>query len=376
MRTLKQNNLGLERQSLVYLILNLMLFVAKLSLGLLLHSFALMGDALNNLNDSLSSIVTWISLHIYAKPADSDHPYGHQRVDYIASTLLAIFILFTGFELMRSSIVRLIAGSSPDFSRYTLYVLCLSIFFKFYVYSSARKVAKNSQTLVFRAIATDALFDILISVTILIALSLEPFSSLSLDALCALGLSLLIIFQAIQLLRESFNQILGVVPDARVLAKIEQIYARSPLVIGTHDLVLHSYGRQNVFGIIHMEVDSSLDLVRLHDEVSRLEKNVMEETGVLLSTHIDPVELGDRRLIGLRQRVAEVCEAIDPDLEPHDFVLERRHGRYHLKFELKFPDRYVQNVSEILARIESDICATQDIDLKITIQPEFGYLPY
>ncbi|MDO5734704.1 MAG: cation diffusion facilitator family transporter [Eubacteriales bacterium] len=331
-----------RRQSLIFLLLNFSLFVFKILAALLTSSLSLFADAINNLNDSLSSVISFISLKIYNKPADHEHPYGHQRVDYIAGAGLAIIILITAYELLRSAITRLLNPEPLTLSAWPLALIGLSILIKIYFYFSSKRLARELDSLIFKAVATDSRSDILISALILLTLVITPYSTLPLDAGCGLILALIIGWQAIELLRQTFDELLGKRAPKELIDGIKNIVQDSPLVISYHDLIIHSYGRSNVFASIHILVDSKLNLIELHQEVDRLERLVYQNYAVSLVIHVDPLCLEDEELQELSQLCEKLIQNINPSFYPHDFQILRAEDS-ELKtfyFELKLPDDY------------------------------------
>ncbi|MDO5737767.1 MAG: cation diffusion facilitator family transporter [Eubacteriales bacterium] len=362
------------RTSLLFLILNTLLFVSKILLGLITSSMSLIADAINNLNDALTSLIAFFSNKFSNKAPDNEHPFGHRRIEYIGSTILAIILLFSSFEVIKSAIQTIYSHQRATISFEIFIVLMLSIAIKSFFFIRSQMIYKKTNSLIFKAILNDSLMDIIINMLMLITLILAKFSKLPLDAFLAVLLVIIIAWQAVQILKESFDEIIGKSPPKELIQAIDRLYDSSSMILEHHDLVLNNYGSGRTIGSIHVEVDASLGLIEVHEEVERLEVEALEKYGVLLSTHVDPRPLDDQELNEARKIIQDICKAYEPAPYPHDFHLYRYDGKEVLKIEILFPESLQTSADQIMQEISYTL-SEELPKINLQIRPEFGHFP-
>lgn len=286
--------------SIVGIITNLFLFLIKLFAGALTGSIAMVADALNNFTDSASSVITLISFKIAAKPADSDHPFGHARIEYISSMAVSFLILLVGAEMFVDS-VKLAFGLSEskieDVGVFSLVILLFAIAAKLGLGLYYYNVSKTIDSMVIRAAAIDSFTDSISTTGILLSLLIIKHTGLNvLDAIIGGIVSVLIILPGAKMLSATKNALLGEAPKQEMIDELTAIIKEFPMVMGIHELMIHNYGPRKYFASFHAEVSGDSDVYAIHDAIDRLEKRIMDEMGILCTIHIDPTPRNESEL--------------------------------------------------------------------------------
>lgn len=319
---------------------NVVLFVMKIVFGLIAGSISVVADAVNNLSDAGSSGVTVVGFKLSNRPPDKEHPFGHARYEYITGLVVAFIVLIIGGTLLKSSIERIITPELIDASVWTAAVLVISIFLKTIqgmLYTDFGK-AINSPSL--GASATDSRNDVISTSLVLIstvgAIFLpEIFSKV--DSYLGIAVSLFIIVSGVKLVKETVDPLLGGVPDKELVAKIREKFKNYPEIIGTHDLMVHSYGPGKVFATIHAEVDADTDVMLSHDLIDNIEREFRRD-GIFMVIHMDPVVTSDPEIAMLRDRVYEVLQAAYGDkISLHDFRMVKGITHTNVLFDAVVP---------------------------------------
>ena len=289
--------------TIVGIISNLVLFVAKLLIGLFAGSIAIVGDSFNNLSDMGSSSITLFGIHMASKPADEDHPYGHERIEYISSLFVSIFIIIIGFELLSESFTNFIDGltvyTAMNYSIATIIVLVVSILIKLWQGIFNKKIGKIINSLPLEATASDSINDMISTSTILIATIISMIFPkitlfgyyISLDSLMGIGVAIFIIISGIKLIFETINPLIGVGPDSEFVKKIITDIEAFDGVLGIHDVICHMYGPTTCFMSVHVEVDSLSDINVSHDLIDNIERIIKEKHHIELVIHMDPIDI-------------------------------------------------------------------------------------
>ena len=319
---------------------NVVLFVMKIVFGLIAGSISVVADAVNNLSDAGSSGVTVVGFKLSNRPPDKEHPFGHARYEYITGLVVAFIVLIIGGTLLKSSIERIITPELIDASVWTAAVLVVSIFLKTIqgmLYTDFGK-AINSPSL--GASATDSRNDVISTSLVLIstvgAIFLpEIFSKV--DSYLGIAVSLFIIVSGVKLVKETVDPLLGGVPDKELVAKIREKFKDYPEILGTHDLMVHSYGPGKVFATIHAEVEADTDVLLSHDLIDNIERDFQRD-GIFMVIHMDPIVTSDPEIAMLRDRVYEVLQAAYGDkLSLHDFRMVKGITHTNVLFDAVVP---------------------------------------
>lgn len=348
--------------SITGIILNLLLFLSKFLVGSLFGSVSIVADAVNNLSDAGSQIISMISFRISAKPADREHPFGHARIEYVASMIVSFLILLIGLELLRESLRKIFSPELPERSWITVGVLLLSILVKLWLCIFNRVLAKRIDSAVMRATAADSLSDVLSTSAVLLTtllLLLFPALTVNLDAYMGVIVAILILVAGIRILNDTKNSILGEAPSEDTVRMIHDLVAEYPDALGIHDLTVHNYGPGHTIAALHIEVDGSRDIFLSHDMIDTIEQRLRRECGIDATIHMDPIVTDDREVNALRERVAEIVREIDPAVRIHDFRFVRGITHSNLIFDVAVPfelslteEEIKERVSDLVSRID------------------------
>ena len=337
---------------------NLFLFVIKFVIGTIVHSVSIQADGVNNLTDAGSNIISILSFHLANKPADKDHPFGHERTETIASLFVGILILILGFETAKESISKVIHPGSIDFRIVSVIILIISIIVKFWMYTYNKKLSKTYDSSLLEATALDSISDVCGTTAVLVSTLLSPVLHFNLDGYMGIVVSGIILYGAYGLLRDMINSLIGEAPDPELVHNIVDRIMAHPAILGVHDMMLHNYGPNKIFASAHVEVDSSKDIFETHDHIDNIEREVKENMNIDLVLHMDPVKVNDPETELYRAKVVKAIHQIDPKWGFHDFRIVSGPTHVNLVFDLVIPfeEKYTQEEIEemLLKHIESD----------------------
>jgi cation diffusion facilitator family transporter len=332
---------------------NILLFGAKMLAGTLSGSVSITADAMNNLSDASSSIVTLLGFKLAEKPADEDHPYGHARYEYLSALAVAAMILFIGFELAKTSVVKIITPEATEFTWLTAGILLFSIGVKLWLSFYNRRLGKKIASDALLAAAADSRNDVIATGVVLISGVVEYLTGWKVDAWMGLGVALFILYSGIGMARSTISPLLGeaATPELRnqLLDKIQS----EPKVLGYHDLMVHDYGPGRRFASVHVEMDRREDPLLCHEIIDDLERECLQSHGVQLVIHYDPVVTDDPELDRLREVVRQTLAQIDGGLSFHDFRMVAGGGHTNLIFDVALPHSLAGQEKRIKAELDS-----------------------
>ncbi|MGI6145452.1 MAG: cation transporter [Clostridia bacterium] len=341
--------------SIIGIIVNVVLFAAKFAVGTIFNSVAIVADAINSITDAGSSVISLISFKLSAKPADEKHPFGYERVEYIASSVVAVLILLLGVELLKTSYDKIIHPEEIQFSFVIVVVLLFSIIAKLGLYSLNNKWAKQFDSSMLKATATDSLSDALATSAVFISALVSPLIGFQLDGYMGAVVSIFIMFSGINILKETINSLLGEVPSSELVDKIFTYVSKYEGVLGTHDLVVHNYGPKRHFASIHVEVDAKKDILESHDLIDNIEQDIMRDLGIQLVVHLDPIIVDDPFVYELREMTEQVVASVDDCLSMHDFRVVKGYTHSNLIFDLVIPYQCQKSEDQIIKEINEKI---------------------
>lgn len=298
---------------------NILLFAMKLAAGLLAGSVAMIADAVNNLADSASSIVTAVGFKLSAKPADSGHPFGHARIEYLAGMIVSFLVVFVGFQLGTSSIGKILHPSETVFSSLTIVILILSILLKLWQYFFYRKVGRQIDSTTLAATADDSRNDVLATAVILVGAVITNLTGVNLDGYLGLAVAVFILISGGRLIMETANPLLGAAPDSRFTHELARTILSYDGILGVHDLTVHSYGAGRCFASVHCEVSAEEDILKSHDIIDNIERDFASDRGIQLVIHLDPVVTDNPETNRLKDTVREEVRQLYPNASVHDF---------------------------------------------------------
>ena len=320
------------------IVVNALLCAGKLLAGALSGSVSIMADAINNLSDAASSIVTLLGFKLAAKPADDAHPYGHQRVEYLAGLTVAALILLIGAELVKSSIQRILHPEAVAFTAVGAAVLLLSIAAKLWLCLFYRKLGKSIRSEALLASAADSRNDVASTAAVLAAYAFAYFTHIQIDGWAGLLVAVFILWSGVGIAKDTIDPLLGEAPDeALVHAIAQEIRSYDARVLGIHDLIVHDYGPGRRFASVHVELDAREDVLEAHELIDNIERDVTKKLRVELVIHYDPIVTDDAEVNEVRQRVEAIVTEIDPRLSFHDFRMVRGREHSNVIFDLVLP---------------------------------------
>ena len=343
----------------VGILFNLLLCALKLLVGALAGSVSITADALNNLSDATSSIVTLLGFKLAERPADEHHPYGHARYEYLSGLAVAAIIVVIGFELAKTSVEKIIHPTPVEFSAVTALVLCVSIGIKLWLAVFNRKLGEMIRSSALSAAAADSRNDCLATGAVLIAGLVEWLTDWQVDGFMGLAVALFILYSGYNLARGTISPLLGEAADPLLREQIADYISASPKVLGYHDLMVHDYGPGQRFASLHVEMDKDEDPLLCHEIIDDLERECLKKHGVHLVIHYDPVVTNDPELDRMRALVAAILRVKDERLSIHDFRMVPGAGHTNLIFDVAMPARLQGQEETIQTALEA---ALNDLD--------------
>lgn len=341
--------------SITGIVLNLILAGAKYAAGIISGSISITADAINNLSDAGSSIVSFFGVKISAKPADKDHPYGHGRVEYISALIVSFFVLFMGIELFKDSIGKIISPEPVKFSFLSLAILILSILCKLWLGLFNKKLGKKINSAPMMAVMKDSFSDCLATGVAAVSVIVSAFSDINIDGYLGVAVAMFIFVAGFGILKDTLGDILGRPPEEEFIGEITDKIMSYPHVCGVHDLIIHDYGPSCRFASVHAEVPSDCDFMELHDIIDSIERDIYNEYGMLTSIHMDPIVINDERINELRKTTADTVASIDVRLSIHDFRVVEGPTHTNLIFDVLLPSDMKRSDREICQKIEEKL---------------------
>ena len=326
--------------SITGIICNIFLSAMKFIIGTVSSSVAITADAVNNLSDTASSIISLFSTRISSRPADKEHPFGHGRMEYVATLILSIAIINVGIEFFKESLDRIMHPSALTFSTVTFVLLLVSIGVKLWMYFFDKSLAKPLNLSVLNAAAMDSLFDAVTTSVTVASLIVYVFTGHSIDGIASLIVSVIIIWEGISLVKDTVSPLIGGEMDPEIADRISEIVKQDPTVIGVHDLVIHSYGPEKTMATIHIEVPNRMTLEEAHAVADIAERKVRRDLGIVLVAHVDPVEINDKRTNKIREQIEHILKILDPALTFHDLQVTFGEAGTIVSFDLVVPYSY------------------------------------
>lgn len=337
------------------IVCNCALFLGKLIAGLLAGSVSIVADAVNNLSDVSSSVVTLLGFRLAQIPADKDHPYGHARYEYLSGLMVAVLILVIGIELVKSSVGKIIHPEQIGFSAVTLGVLIASILVKLWMSKFFGMLGKHIHSLTLAATAVDSRNDVISTVAVLLGCLAGYFWDLKIDGYIGLAVAGFILYSGFNMVKETISPLLGQRADAELVEKIHILVLSHEGVLGVHDLLVHDYGPGKCFASLHLELSAEKDPLTCHEIIDHIENEVLMELNVDMVIHYDPVVVDDAETNGIRVCVEEIINDMDNRLSLHDFRMIKSEGKEKLCFDLAVPYDMGQCYEELQKEIEEEL---------------------
>ena len=352
--------------------LNILLFMGKFFAGQLSGSIAVTADAFNNLSDAGSSAVTLLGFRLAGKKPDTDHPFGHGRIEYISGLIVAGLILLMGVELAKSSFDKILHPEEVTFSALAVVILAVSVAVKLYMWFYNRRIGGKLRSAAMEATAMDSLSDAAATFAVLLATLIGKWTGLAVDGYVGLLVALFILFSAYKAAKETLSPLLGQAPDPELVQRIRDIVAEHDTVVGIHDLVVHDYGPGRQMVSLHAEVPASGDILELHDVIDNIERELHEKLHVQAVIHMDPIITDDAEVDALRRQVAELARQVEPRMTVHDLRVVRGTTHTNLVFDAVLPLDAAITPAEAARRIREKVSELDgDYYAVVTVEHSF-----
>ena len=330
---------GIGRLSgVVGIVANALLCIGKLIVGALSGSVSITADAMNNLTDAASSIVTLIGFKLAEKPADEHHPYGHARYEYLSGLAVAGLVVVIGFELAKTSVEKILHPQSVEFTIPVIAVLIGSVLVKLWLSAFNKKLGRHIDSTALLATAADSRNDVIATSAVLAAGVVEALTSWRIDGFMGLAVALFILYSGVTLAKETISPLLGETASPQLRKVIVDTVSREERVLGYHDLMVHDYGPGQRFASLHVEMDQNEDPLVCHEIIDNLERRCLQKHNIHLVIHYDPVVTGDEELEQTREFIAQVLQNLDSRLSLHDFRMVRGKGHTNVIFDVALPN--------------------------------------
>ena len=344
-----------KRCGFLGILANALLFVSKLTIGLMAGSVSIVADAMNNLSDAGSSVVTLVGFRLAQTPADEDHPYGHARYEYLSGLAVAVMILLIGFELGKSSVGKILEPQEVLFSWVTALVLALSVAVKMLLFAANHRVGKALNSGALLAAAQDSRNDCVATVAVLLCGVIGRISGIQVDGWAGLGVAVFIFWSGWNMAKETISPLLGENGSPELQKQIIASLKTSPKILGYHDMMVHDYGPGQRFASVHVEMDMKEDPLACHNIIDDVERYCLEEYRIHLVIHYDPIVTDDAELNEMRRRVELVLASIDEGIGFHDFRLVRGATHTNLIFDVTLPPELSGKEKQVKRQLDTAI---------------------
>lgn len=339
--------------SVTGIIINIFLAAAKYLIGVITNSIAITADAVNNLSDSVSCVITLVSFKMANMKPDKEHPFGHGRIEYVAALIVGFIVELMGYELIKSSIGKIRNPEAVVFSVPAVIVLLISIGGKIWLAVFNRHLGKKIDSPAMSAVVADSISDTTATAITLISLVVSLFTDFPLDGYMGVVVSLFILYSGFGILKESVGIILGKPPEKELVDELVEFIMSHDEILGIHDLVIHSYGATRTFASVHTEISSDGDLLRAHDTIDSIERLTKEKFGIELVIHMDPIVTNDEKTESYYQYIHKTVKDFDSSLSIHDFRVVEGPTHTNLIFDIVIPHKYKLTEKELIAEINN-----------------------
>ena len=360
--------------SITGIVVNVLLSIFKLIIGLISNSMSIISDALNNVSDAGSSIVTLIGFKLSQKKVDANHPWGHGRMEYITGFFVDIFIILVGFELLQSSVEKILHPELPSISNITIILLVVAILAKLWLFIFYRKIAKTIDSAAIKGTAYDSISDSISTLAVLISAFVARFAGISIDGYVSLLVSFFILITGVKAIKEIIDILLGEKPDPEFVKSIEDfVKDYNPVIDGIHDIMVHDYGPGRKIISFHAEVPANADICKVHDVIDQLEQDMFEKFHCITTIHTDPIVVDDEEINQMHKTTENIVISINPKLSIHDFRMTDGGERINLIFDLTLPTDEKIDVEEVVKKIKDEIHKKNDKYYAV-IKAEYSYI--
>ncbi len=337
--------------------LNILLFALKIFVGTLTGSVAVTADAINNISDAGSSIVTMIGFRLSGKKPDPDHPFGHGRIEYISGLIVAMLIFVMGFELIGSSISAITSPEKTELSLVSVVILSVSVLIKLYMFLYNRSCGKRFDSAAMKATASDSIGDAVATSAVLASLIVSHYTGLLIDGYVGLLVAGFILFAGYNAAKETIEPLLGLRPEKELVQEIEALVLSKEPICGVHDLILHDYGPGRRFLSLHAEVPMNEDILYVHDVIDNIEIEIFEQFGIETSIHTDPIDESNPAIVELRELVKKFLDELGENMKAHDFRIVPGNTHTNVLFDIAIPADSKTDIEAVKLAVSAAITA-------------------
>lgn len=334
---------------------NVLLCAIKFFTGLFTGSISITADAVNNLSDASSGVITLLGFKLAGKPADPEHPYGHARMEYLAGLVVSFVILLIGVQLAGESVQKILHPAAATFGIVPAVMLVFSILVKLWMAGFYRSIGKKIDSTTLLAASADSRNDVISTGAVLLALLISAWTDLDLDGWMGMAVALFILYSGIGLIKDTLDPLLGRAPSEDLTQRVEEKILSYEGILGTHDLMVHDYGPGQCFASVHVEMSAEMNVMRSHDIIDTIERDFHEQDHIHLVIHYDPIETGSEAVGTMRQWVTERVHAVSPLLSIHDFRMVKGELHTNLIFDVAAPSSYESTDAEIKQQIQRSV---------------------
>lgn len=352
---------------------NIVLCIVKFFIGTVTNSVSITADAVNNLSDAGSNVVTIAGSKLSNKPVDKEHPFGHGRIEYISALIVAFFILFMGIELGKSSVEKIIHPENIQFNIWYIVILCIAICVKFAMALFNKSLFKISDNINLKAVAQDSLNDCLATLATIVALLISSLTKFKIaDGIIGVAVAVFVLLSGIEIIKDIIGNLLGKAPEPKLVESIESIMLEEEYIVGVHDLIVHNYGPGRIIASAHAEVPSNIDVLKLHDIIDNVEKRINKRLNIMICIHMDPIMIDDERINNYKNMMGKIIEQYDNSFTFHDFRVVEGQSHTNFIFDLVIPHGYKKDGKTILKELRELTSQTYpDILLVVTVEHSF-----
>lgn len=353
-----KNNIVREKYAylsgILGIICNFVLFFVKVAVGFIIGSIAIISDSFNNFSDMGTSVITIIGTKLSNAHADSEHPFGHGRAEYVSSLIVSFIIILVGFELFKTSFGKILNPEIVTISLPLTFILLVSVLIKVWMFQYNKYIGKKINSGVILAVASDSINDVFSTLAVIIATFLGSFFKISLDGYAGAAVSLFIMFSGYKLSKKTIDTLLGTSPDPEMVKNIEKIIMENEGILGIHDLIVHDYGPGRIMASLHAEVPEDCDIVKIHELIDHIENYIEKNLGIHIVIHMDPVATSSEKINELKSFIESTLYEVDKELSFHDFRITDGENNINMIFDLCVPISYKEyqrkNIVDVITK--------------------------
>ncbi len=360
--------------SVVGIFCNVFLFAVKFAVGLIIHSVSVTADAFNNLSDAGSSVISFVGVKLAGKPADEEHPFGHGRMEYIAALIVSFLVLEVGFTFLKDSLAKIRTPEELNFQLVSVIILALSIGLKLWLGLFNRKLGRRIDSKVMMAVFTDSMGDVITTGATILSLISYLVTGINIDGIIGVGVALAVMWTGVEIAKDTLEPLLGEAIDPDLYIRIKQFVEKYEGIEGTHDLLVHNYGPNRSMASIHAEVPNDVSIEISHEIVDRIERDAVEQLGIFLVVHMDPIEMENEEILRVHELVIREMQKTDENCSIHDLRIVEGEEKINLIFDMVVPIEYEEAHKEDLRKELETRLKNVDSRYQCIITVEHSYI--